>query len=73
VRADFGFTSGFMGGGSEALLKIWRALLDLFSESFEFKKKMELVQISIQMRIYVVGGRADVLSSAPSESVFKQD
>jgi hypothetical protein len=62
-----------MGGGSEALLKIWRALLDLFSERFELKKKTELVQISIQMRIYAVGGRADVLPSAPSESVFKQD
>jgi hypothetical protein len=49
------------------------ASLDLFSESFEYKKKMELVQISIQMRIYAVGGRADVLPSAPSESVFKQD
>jgi hypothetical protein len=28
-----------MGGGSEALLKVWRAPLDLFSESFEYKKK----------------------------------
>jgi hypothetical protein len=35
-----------MGGGSEALLEVWRALLDLFSESFEYKKKIELVQIS---------------------------
>jgi hypothetical protein len=42
---DFGFASGFMGGGSEVLLKVWRALLDLFSESFEYKKKTELVQI----------------------------
>jgi hypothetical protein len=62
-----------MGRGGEALLEVWRALLDLFSESFEYKKKMELVQISIQMRIYAVGGRADVLPSAPGESVFKQD
>jgi hypothetical protein len=62
-----------MGGGSEALLKVWRAPLDLFSESFEYKKKTELVQISIQMRIYTVGGRADALPSAPGESVFKQD
>jgi hypothetical protein len=54
-----------MGRGGEALLEVWRALLDLFSESFEYKKKMELVQISIQMRIYAVGGRADVLPSAP--------
>jgi hypothetical protein len=36
-----------MGGGSEALLEVWRAPLDLFSESFEYKKKTELVQISI--------------------------
>jgi hypothetical protein len=62
-----------MGGGSEALLEVWRALLDLFSESFEYKKKMELVQISIQMRTYAVGGRANALPSAPGESVFKQD
>jgi hypothetical protein len=62
-----------MGGGSEALLKVWRAPLDLFSESFEYKKKTELVQILIQMWIYVVGGRADALPSAPSESVLKQD
>jgi hypothetical protein len=62
-----------MSGGSEALLKVWRALLDLFSESFEYKKKMELVQISIQMWIYAVGGRANALPSAPGESVFEQD
>jgi hypothetical protein len=62
-----------MDGGSEALLKVWRAPLGLFSESFEYKKKMKLVQISIQMQIYAVGGRADALPSAPGESVFKQD
>jgi hypothetical protein len=62
-----------MDGGSEALLEVWRAPLDMFSESFEYKKKMELVQILIQMRIYAVGGRADVLPSPPGESVFKQD
>jgi hypothetical protein len=62
-----------MGGGSEALLEVWRAPLDLFSESFEYKKKMKLVQILIQMWVYVVGGRADALPSAPGESVFKQD
>jgi hypothetical protein len=39
-----------MGGGSEALLEVWRVPLDLFSESFEYKKKTELVQILIQMR-----------------------
>jgi hypothetical protein len=62
-----------MGGGSEALLEVWRALLDLFSESFEYKKKMELVQILIQVRIYAVVGTADALPSAPGESGFKQD
>jgi hypothetical protein len=62
-----------MGGGSGALLEVWRTPLDLFSESFEYKKKTELVQISIQMRIYAIGGRADALSSAPGESVFGQD
>jgi hypothetical protein len=62
-----------MGGSSKALLEVWRAPLDLFSESFEYKKKMELVQISIQMQIYDVRGRANALPSAPGESVFKQD
>jgi hypothetical protein len=60
-----------MGGGSETLLEVSRAPLDLFSESFEYKKKTELVQISIQMQIYAVEGKADALSSAPGESVFK--
>jgi hypothetical protein len=62
-----------MGEGSGELLEVWGTPLGPFSESFEFKKKMELVQISIQMRIYAVGGRADVLPSAPSESIFRQD
>jgi hypothetical protein len=62
-----------MGGGSEALLEDWRARLDLFSESIEYKKKTELVQISIQMWIYTIGGRANALPSAPGKSVFKQD
>jgi hypothetical protein len=62
-----------MGGGSKVLLEVWWAPLDLFSESFEYKKKMELVQISIQMRIYAIGGRADALPSTPGESIFKQD
>jgi hypothetical protein len=31
-----------------------------------------LVQISIQMRIYAIGGRAGALPSAPGESVFRQ-
>jgi hypothetical protein len=61
-----------MGGGSEALLEVWRAPLDLFSKSFEYKKKTELVQISIQMQIYAIGGRADALPSTPGESVFNK-
>jgi hypothetical protein len=59
-----------MGEGSGVLLEVWGTP---FSESFEFKKKMELVQISIQMRIYAVGGKAGALPSAPGESVFRQD
>jgi hypothetical protein len=59
-----------MGEGSGVLLKVCGTP---FSESFEFKKKMELVQISIQMRIYAVGGKAGALPSAPGESVFRQD
>jgi hypothetical protein len=62
-----------MGEGSGALLEVWGTPLGPFSKSFEFKKKMELVQILIQMWIYVVGGRAGALPSAPSESVFRQD
>jgi hypothetical protein len=62
-----------MGEGSGALLEVWGTLLSPFSESFEFKKKTELVQISIQMRIYTVGGRAGALPSALGESVFRQD
>jgi hypothetical protein len=62
-----------MGESSGALLKVWGTPLDPFSESFEFKKKMEFVQISIQMRVYAVWGRACVLPSAPGELVFRQD
>jgi hypothetical protein len=62
-----------MGGGSKVLLEVWRAPMDLFSEHFKYTKKMELVQISIQMQIYAVGGRAKALPLAPGESVFKQD
>jgi hypothetical protein len=62
-----------MGEGSGALLKVWGTPLGPFSKSFEFKKKTELIQISIQMWIYAVGGRASALSSAPGESVFRQD
>jgi hypothetical protein len=62
-----------MGEGSAVLLEVWGTPLGPFSESFEFKKKMELVQISIQMRIYAVGGRANTLPLAPDESIFRQD
>jgi hypothetical protein len=62
-----------MGGGSEALLEVWRALFDPLLKTFKYKKKIELVQISIQMWIYAIGGRADALPSTPGESVFKQD
>jgi hypothetical protein len=62
-----------MGEGSGALLEVWGTPLGPFSKSFEFKKKTELVQISIQMRIYAAGGRAGVLPLAPDESVFRQD
>jgi hypothetical protein len=44
---DFRFTSEFMGEGFGALLEVWGTPLGPFSESFEFKKKTELVQISI--------------------------
>jgi hypothetical protein len=36
-----------MSEGSGALLEVWGTPLGPFSESFEFKKKTELVQISI--------------------------
>jgi hypothetical protein len=42
--------------------------LDLFSESFRYKRKTELVQISI--RIYVVGEKTSALPSAPGGSTF---
>jgi hypothetical protein len=59
-----------MGEGSGALLEVWGTPLGPFSESFEFKKKTELVQISIQMRIYNIGGRAGAFPPAPGESVL---
>jgi hypothetical protein len=59
-----------MGGGSGTLLKIRRTPLDLFPESFEFKQKAELVQISIQTQIDTIGERIDALPSAPGESAF---
>jgi hypothetical protein len=42
---DFGFANEFMVEGSGALLEVWGTPLGPFSESFEFKKKTELVQI----------------------------
>jgi hypothetical protein len=57
-----------MDGGPKALLEVWKALLDLFSGSFGYKGKTELVQILIW--IYVVGEKADVLPSAPGGSAF---
>jgi hypothetical protein len=44
-----------MDGGLEALLEVSKALLDLFSGSFRYNGKTELVQISI--RIYAVRGK----------------
>jgi hypothetical protein len=57
-----------MDGGPNALLEVWKALLNLFSGSFGYKGKTELVQISI--RIYAVGEKTDVLPSAPGGSTF---
>jgi hypothetical protein len=57
-----------MDGGPKALLEVWKASLDLFSGSFRYKGKTELVQISIQ--IYAVGEKADALLSAPGGSTF---
>jgi hypothetical protein len=52
----------------KALLEVWKASLDLFSGSFGYKGKTELVQISI--RNYVVGEKTDALPSAPGGSAF---
>jgi hypothetical protein len=57
-----------MDGGPKALLEVWKASLDLFLESFGYKGKTELVQISI--RIYTVGEKANALPSAPGGSAF---
>ena len=57
-----------MDGGPKVLLEVWKASLDLFSGSFGYKGKTELVQISI--RIYAVGEKADALPSAPGGSTF---
>jgi hypothetical protein len=57
-----------MDGGPKALLEVWKASLDLFSESFRYKRKMELVQILI--RIYAVGEKTGALPSAPCGLTF---
>jgi hypothetical protein len=57
-----------MDEGPKALLEVWKASLDLFSKSFRYNGKMELVQISI--RIYAVGEKTDALPSAPAGSAF---
>jgi hypothetical protein len=57
-----------MDGCPKALLEVWKASLNLFSGSFGYKGKTELVQISIQ--IYAVGEKTDALPSAPGGSTF---
>jgi hypothetical protein len=57
-----------MDGGPKVLLEVWKASLDLFSRSFGYKGKTELVQVLI--RIYAVGEKADVLPSTPGGSAF---
>jgi hypothetical protein len=58
----------FMDGGPKVLLEVWKASLNLFSGSFGYKGKMELVQISIQ--IYAIEEETDALSLAPGGSTF---
>jgi hypothetical protein len=57
-----------MDGGPKVLLEVWKASLNLFSGSFEYKEKMELVEISI--RIYAIGEETNALPSAPGGSTF---
>jgi hypothetical protein len=57
-----------MDKGPKALLVVWKASLNLFSGSFGYKEKIELVQISI--RIYAVGEKTHALPSAPGGSTF---
>jgi hypothetical protein len=57
-----------MDGGPKALLDVWKASLNLFSGSFGYKGKTEVVQISI--RIYAVEEKTDALPSAPGGSTF---
>jgi hypothetical protein len=64
----YGFACGFMDRGPKVLLDVWKASLNLFSGSFGYKGKTELVQISI--RISAVGDKTDALPSAPGGSTF---
>jgi hypothetical protein len=57
-----------MGRGLKALLEVWKASLDLFSGSFGYKGKTELVHILI--RIYAIGEKVDAFPSAPGGSAF---
>jgi hypothetical protein len=57
-----------MDGGPKALIKVWKASLNLFSRSFGYKGKMELVQILTW--IYDIGEETDELQSAPGGSTF---
>jgi hypothetical protein len=57
-----------MDGGPKALLEVCKASLELFSGSFGYKGKTELVQILI--RIYTAGEKTDALPSTPGGSAF---
>jgi hypothetical protein len=57
-----------MDGGPKALLEVWKVSLNLFSGSFGYNGRKELVQISIQ--ISAVGEKTGALPSAPGGSTF---
>jgi hypothetical protein len=57
-----------MDGSPKVLLEVWKASLNLFSRSFGYKGKTELVQISTW--IYAVGEETDALPSAPGGLTF---
>jgi hypothetical protein len=57
-----------MDRGPKALLEVWKASLNLFSRSFGYKGKTELVQISLQ--ICTVGEKTNAVPSAPGGSTF---
>jgi hypothetical protein len=61
-----------MGRGSGALLE-YGGLSWIYSQKVSSSsRRQNLFQISIQTRINTVGGRTDVLPSAPDESAFQQ-